>query len=60
MADFIEFATSDYLEAVQSRRDEGKTPVRNPVNYACAVIWSAIDSYRRMKWLEIQENDLFY
>ena len=54
--DFLDDAVSDYVNAVQSRRDEGKTPVRNPVNYACSVIWSATDTYQRLKWLEQREE----
>ena len=57
---FVDVAVTDYVNALQSRRDEGKTPVRNPVNYACYVLWSATDTYQRMKWLEQQENVLFY
>jgi hypothetical protein len=57
---FVDVAVTDYVNALQSRRDEGKTPVRNPVNYACYALWSATDTYQRMKWLEQQENVLFY
>ena len=57
---FVDVAVADYVNALQSRRDEGKTPVRNPVNYACYVIWSATDTYQRMKWLERQKDELFY
>ena len=56
---FVDVAVTDYVNALQSRRDEGKTPVRNPVNYACYVLWSATDTYQRMKWLENQEG-LYY
>jgi hypothetical protein len=56
---FVDVAVTDYVNALQSRRDEGKTPVRNPVNYACYVIWSATDTYQRMKWLENQEGLYF-
>ena len=59
MEDFLDFVTTDYVQALQSRREEGKTPVRNPVNYACSVIWSATDGYQRMKWLEEQEQSCF-
>ena len=56
---FVDVAVTDYVNALQSRRDEGKTPVRNPVNYACYVLWSATDTYQRMKWLENQEGLYF-
>ena len=58
--EFVDVAVTDYVNAVQSRRDEGKTPVRNPVNYACSVIWSATDTYQRLKWLERQEEQNFF
>ena len=57
--DFVDVAVTDFVSAIQSRRNEGKTPVRNPVNYACSVIWSATETYQRLKWQEQQEECLY-
>lgn len=57
---FIQHAVADYCKAIESRRESGKSPVRNPASYAACVIWSATDSYLHELWLMEQEDQYFY
>lgn len=57
---FIQHAVADYCKAIESRRESGKSPVRNPARYAACVIWSATDSYLHELWRMEQEDKYFY
>lgn len=58
--DFIRHAVADYCRSIESRRESGKSPVRNPARYAACVIWSATDSYLHELWQMEQEEKYFY
>jgi hypothetical protein len=46
---FLDFAAHEYLDAVQERIQHGDQPLRNPLQYAKRIMWTAINRYEQPK-----------